>query len=1467
MAPIAIVGMACLFPGAADLEGFWRNIVDGVDAISDVPPERWDARFYDPESRAVDRFYCRRGGFVDRDASFDPLAFGIVPNTVESIEPDQLLALKVGFEALRDAGYDRKAFARERSGVIIGRGNYLSAGVLRLEQHVRLLPQIVQTLRDLFPDLGEEAVAAVQERLQREIPRYGPDVAAGLIPNLTASRLANRFDLHGPAFTVDAACASAVIALEQACASLERGETDMMLVGGVHLTHDLTFWATFSQLGALSRSGVSRPLSAEADGILAGEGIGMAVLRRLDDARRDGDRVYATIEGIGSSSDGRSSSLVAPAREGQLIALRKAWEQAPFEPDAVGLLETHGTGTPTGDQVELETLAAFFGPATPTAKRAVAGSVKSMIGHAMPASAMASLIKMALSIHHGVLPPTLHCERPHPQLASTRFRVIGSTEPWRQAPEQRVAALNAFGFGGINGHVILRGVAESAATVHASVRAPAPTLPGLLMLSAEDPAQLLARFDRGENDVVAGKGRCRLVIVAPDAKKLAMARKAIVSGKPWRGQKQIWFSPDGLVASGGKVAFVFPGVDSRFEPRAQDLALQMGLDLPPYCETYDPASALPRVVRGLLAFNLFMFDVLGRAGIHADGMAGHSLGEWSALVASGIADRDEAVARYANIDPDRLAFPDLPYLAASCDAARLTEFLHGLDGIVVSHDNCPHQAIACGERPAVEVALARLQQARIFAQILPMVAGFHSPLFAPYAGEYADTMAAHRMAEPTVPVWSIVSGERFPADEAQKRSLVFRQMLEPVRFRPLIESMYEAGFRVFVQVGTGSLTGFIGDTLNGRPHLAVESNSENRSGLEQLQLLSAALWVEGYACDPAAILPAATRPQVASKGPGEIRLALGVPLLRVREPLEPGLLPASLAGGPSVRMPPAAANDSVGRLLHETMAEIESAGREVLALWQRHRAGEPAASLSGINLHIQRLLDVDRTVPMVRDHAFFQQREGWPILSDRRPVIPLTMEVMLVREALEEGLAARGMADLKVIEVSNIKAYNWLDVSAPVTIDITIEAAGGGRFNAEIAGYFSAELTVAAAYPEAEQQLAGPSPLRHPHPSRTSASELYTGGWMFHGPAYRGVRRFHAIGDNGIDGELVVPQGSGSLLDNMGQLAGYWVMEQPVNCLAMPIGVDRIRFFGPDAQPGEVMQAQVRVTRLDDANCMTDHVLWDAEGRIRVAMEGWQTRRFPMDEEFWLHCRRIGADGLSRIVPSSVAVFEDRYESALMRDYIARRYLTASERAAYDTLPPRRKRQWLNGRVAAKDAVRAFLRQHRGISEIFPQELCIENSETGAPFVRANVSDTVPETLHISLSHKDSYAVAIVGERPVGIDLEKIEPRTQGFADLTFSEQERALLGEEPFEIACARGWVAKEAVAKARGTGLGGNPLRFVIDRRDGDCFGVNGHWVVTHRLGDYIVGWLLDFPGPAAADSEETSSDSPTGSAPLRA
>lgn len=295
----------------------------------------------------------------------------------------------------------------------------------------------MHTLGELLPDLDAGQLDRIRTAFTERLGPDSPESVIGLVPNLAASRVANRLDLRGPAYTVDAACASSLIAVDQAVAELAAGRCDLMLAGGVHHCHDITLWSVFSQLRALSPSQRIRPFHRDADGILIGEGTGVVVLKRLADAERDGDRIYAVIRGTGVSSDGRAASLVNPDSTGQTHAVRQAWRAAgldPALPGSIGLLEAHGTATPAGDAAELATLAEVFGDTGTSHGRAVIGSVKSMIGHTMPAAGVAGLVKAALAVHHGMLLPTLHCDDPHPALAATRFRPLEQAAPWETTP-------------------------------------------------------------------------------------------------------------------------------------------------------------------------------------------------------------------------------------------------------------------------------------------------------------------------------------------------------------------------------------------------------------------------------------------------------------------------------------------------------------------------------------------------------------------------------------------------------------------------------------------------------------------------------------------------------------------------------------------------------------------------------------------------------------------------------------------------------------------------------------------------------------------------------------------------------------------------------------------------------------------------------------------------------------------------
>jgi acyl transferase domain-containing protein len=857
MSEIAITGIGAVFPGAPDAPAFWDNIRSGADAISDVPTDRWDPEIYcHPDAPPSGRFYCRRGGFVDDLADFDPAAFGIMPAAVEGTEPDQLLMLRAAAEALADAGPLHAD--PDRIGVIIGRGGYLTPGIARLDQQVHTVHQVTAILRDLVPDLPQERLAAITAAFTNQ-----PADTLGLVPNFAASRLANRFDFRGPAYTVDAACASSLVAVDHAVQELTTGRCDVVLAGGVHVCHHPTLWAVFTRLRALSAGGVIRPFDTGADGTLLSEGTGAVLLKRLTDARRADDKIYAVIRGVGVASDGRATSMMNPRVEGQELAIRRAWAAAgldPAAPGALDLLEAHGTATPVGDQAELTTLGRVFGP--PEGPPIGIGTVKSMIGHAMPAAGIAGLIKAALALHEETLPPTLHLDEPHPALAATRFEPVTQSRPWNSRHTRR-AAVSAFGFGGINTHVIL----EEPAPRSRSRPRPRPgtaTRPeAILRLTAATPQALAARLD--QNDQEPGDGPCRLAIVAPDPRKLALARKVLDRGTPWRGRSDLWFTPSPMLRGPEQVAFLFPGLEPGFTPGTEGVAEALALP--------EPSLTGDDTILGhaldMVAVSRLFAAALARLGIVPGALAGHSLGEWTAMIVGGVyPEIDEFIE---SMRPGMVELPDVVYLTLGTHAARATELIGALPELTVSHDNCPRQSVVCG--PALQIAdlAERARQAAILAQPLPFRSGFHSPRYAPHVAAARQRLGRLQVQTPAVPVWSATSVTEFPRDPDAVRDLVLRHLTEPVRFRQLTERLHDHGIRAFVQVGPGSLTGFAEDTLRDRDHLAVATATPQRDGLAQLRRTAAALWAEGLSPGFGQLTPPSTA----------VRLKLGTPVIRL----------------------------------------------------------------------------------------------------------------------------------------------------------------------------------------------------------------------------------------------------------------------------------------------------------------------------------------------------------------------------------------------------------------------------------------------------------------------------------------------------------------------------------------------------------------------------------------------------------
>lgn len=656
---IAVVGMAGMFAGPPGLDGFWHTILSGEDAITEVPPHRWDPAIYYSDGRAEGtpgrRTASKWGGFL-RPVTADPIRFGVPPSALGSIDPGQLLALEVADEALRDAGYPHDADGADhsRTGAVFAAepGSDSSDGL---------------TLRAWLPAYLGDLPPEFDERL----PSFTEETFPGHLANVVAGRIANRLDLGGANFTVDAACAASLAAVEVACQQLTSGAADMMLCGAVDLHNSIGDYLMFGAVQALSPRGRVATFDAGADGTALGEGVACVVLRRLADAQRAGDRIYAVIKGVGAASDGRARSLTAPRAAGQARAMRRAYRQAQVSPAEVEVIEAHGTGTVLGDQTELESLTEVFAQAGASPGGCVLGSVKSQIGHTKAAAGLAGLIKAVLAIYHGVQPPTCHLTQPNQAWDAERspFTFLAQPRPWLTPPARRFAGVSAFGFGGINFHVVLGGHAGTPEPRHARTDWPAELFcfRGPSIQAARDSARRLAADLAAGRQSLAGlaaraaagagpaDGPVRIAVVARDHQELAALLERALAGEhdPRAGLVQ---PPAGPAGQAPTVAFLFPGQGSQ-RPGAlgelfvalPELRHHLALGRHWAARMFPPAAftaAARRQQADLLRdtraaqpalgmWGLAVSDLLGRLGIRPAMVGGHSYGELVALAAAG----------------------------------------------------------------------------------------------------------------------------------------------------------------------------------------------------------------------------------------------------------------------------------------------------------------------------------------------------------------------------------------------------------------------------------------------------------------------------------------------------------------------------------------------------------------------------------------------------------------------------------------------------------------------------------------------------------------------------------------------------------------------------------------------------------------------------------------------------------------
>jgi len=932
LTPIAVIGVGAMYPGSTSAAGFWSDIVNSKDRITDVPRTHWLAEDYvHPEPVTPDKIPSARGGFLS-PVDFSPLDFGLVPNAVEATDTSQLLALLVARQVLEDAArgpFER--LDRSRTGVVLG---VASATELVAHMSGRLqLPVWERAMRRA--GLAEDEIERVSGELAECYVPWQENTFPGLLGNVVAGRVASRFDLGGTNCVVDAACASSLAALEIAVNQLQLGQADLMISGGVDTLNDILMYMCFAQTGALSPNGQCRPFSSFADGTILGEGLGMVALKRLEDAERDGDAVYAVLRGLGSSSDGRAKSIYAPRPEGQASCLRRAYESAGYSAATVELLEAHGTGTVAGDAAELRSMRMVFDEAGARQKSCALGSVKSQIGHTKAAAGAAGLLKAIFALHHQVLPPTIGVEAPNPtdDLIDSPFYLNTEARPWiRDGAHPRRAGVSSFGFGGTNFHVTLE---------EYSGEAPRPlrfrtAASEVIALSAATKAELLEKLgtlgaDERQLEVIArqsqekfeARASVRLsFVVGTEAgalpAKLTQAQALVEKAEADQS------TPTGIFFSmsppqEGRVAVLFPGQGSQYPNmgRAEALVFPEVVESwgraasalgSPGQQLHDLVFPAPEFGEGALSradealratewtqpalclTGMNHLNLLRRAGVQVDCFAGHSVGELTALSAASEMSVEETVrlARARADAMNQVSSEESGMLAVRAAPGRLTEFLS--DGVVVANHNGPEQVVLSGKTSALEETESRLKAAGLTFKRLNVAKAFHSPEVEGAVGAFERALAEANF-RPSADVYSNVTAEKYSAAPEKIRTQLASALAHPVRFVDQIEQMYEDGVRTFIEAGPHSvLSGMVRAILGDRPHLAVSLDRKGRDGVTSLHAALAELLSRGMDLKLQELGAELIRPHVSRDQP---KFALQLGGANFNKPMKHGGLPSS----------------------------------------------------------------------------------------------------------------------------------------------------------------------------------------------------------------------------------------------------------------------------------------------------------------------------------------------------------------------------------------------------------------------------------------------------------------------------------------------------------------------------------------------------------------------------------------------
>ncbi|AGC46077.1 polyketide synthase [Myxococcus stipitatus DSM 14675] len=892
--PIAIVGLGGVFPQAGTAQALWENLLNKRCAIGEIPTERAPIdRYLDPTRQSKVRPYTNLAGYIV-DGAWPQEQVRVPPKMASQIDRGHSWTMKAALQALSDMGTSQRSVDPARIGVVMGylppleREFQTQARVYYAEFDARLAEQLRRQ------GIDEATSARLRETCERlyksELPPITEDTLLGYLGSLSVGRVAHHLDLQGPMLMVESACASSLAALDISMNQLRTRQCDLVLVGGMYASLGVDALSQCCSFGGLSQKG-SFPFDARADGYISSEGAALIAVKRLSDAEAAGDRIYAVVRSVAGATDPKNASIWAPSSEGQVQAVRRAVEKAGVKPSEVQYVEGHGTGTPVGDPIEVQTYQAVYGRA-PSEGKLLLGSVKSNVGHLNSGAGAVALTKVALALHHKQVPPNIGFESPSPRIPweQVSFEVPTEARPWElKGPGLRRAGVTSFGLGGTSFHAVVEEYPSRAGPrpprggTSEAERSPYLALTGTsrehLLQQVEQRLQWLEKEPGLDLRGTWGESSlpCRLAMTLPRGqaarKALERARTLLAgTGSPSLPEQGIYFydSRDERQLHTGKVAAVFPGQGPQYANMLRELAAEYPVVSRTIAEADEVFSALTgqplsrtfwvppgtedtyrqdddTVHAAVFVANVALYRLIREQGLRVDVLLGQSAGEYAALVASGVLSFEHALRA---IYRRTLAVTRLPasassgqMLSVSGDFDKLREFLPQAGGYVtVAAENAPGQGIVAGEGRAVETVARWCRENAFEVRVLPVSHAYHSQLIAGAVPVLRAELESLPWNAPKLPVLSSVHGRYYAtASDARfmARHLALQYVL-PVRFGQHVRRLHDEGTRLFIEAGPKwSLTAFIQSTLKGLPYQAQASNHPKLGEVEQFHRLLA----------------------------------------------------------------------------------------------------------------------------------------------------------------------------------------------------------------------------------------------------------------------------------------------------------------------------------------------------------------------------------------------------------------------------------------------------------------------------------------------------------------------------------------------------------------------------------------------------------------------------------------------------